>query len=361
MLRDYQKEAADTAIENLDDSPLLVLPTAAGKSFVIAELINRLKLKTLVIQPGKEILEQNYSKLENYTDNSEILANMGVYSASLNRKEVKDITFATIGSVFKDPKMFDFVQLIIVDEAHETSERIGRRHSMFKKLVKELDAKIVGLTATPCRAKQYQNPNGYGNYTVNKYLDSYKIFNTKFVVNIKELISGGYIKGVDGYWKIKDVRRVQKICKHPERKKILVFAESVQQAWRLSEETENSAFISSDTKKKERAKILKDFTEGDLKVIFNVSVLTTGFDFDKLDTIIMMRDTKSLALYIQIIGRVLRCCEGGKVSRVFDMADNIERFGKVETMYVENGEIYSERGRLTGVDIDTKKVSATRW
>ena len=67
-LRDYQQKASDTAVAFFNDkkaryNAIMVLPTGSGKSLVIADIANRLQGHTLVFQPSKEILEQNYKKL----------------------------------------------------------------------------------------------------------------------------------------------------------------------------------------------------------------------------------------------------------------------------------------------------------
>ena len=81
-------------------------------------------------------------------------------------------------------------------------------------------------------------------------------------------------------------------------------------------------------------KKLEDFRNGKIKVIFNVGVLTTGYDLPSLDCIVMCRPTKSLSLYLQMIGRSIRIDKNkpNKVARVIDMTDNIVRFGRVENI-----------------------------
>ena len=72
-------------------------------------------------------------------------------------------------------------------------------------------------------------------------------------------------------------------------------------------------------------------TEGKIKVLSNVGILTTGFDYPALDTIVIDRPTKSLALYYQIVGRAWRPYND-KTSWIIDLTDNYERFGMVENL-----------------------------
>lgn len=92
-LRDYQVEPINIAIDYFcsdSDKPcLIVLPTAWGKSVLtafVAKYINPNE-RLLVVQPSKELLEQNYAK---YVDLCGGFASAGIYSASVRRKEVRE-------------------------------------------------------------------------------------------------------------------------------------------------------------------------------------------------------------------------------------------------------------------------------
>ena len=147
-LRPYQQQASDAAIRFLVDGSrkghgLMVLPTGSGKSLVIADIVNRLDTDVLILQPSKEILEQNYEKLCSYG-----FLFCSIYSASCGRKEVNKATFATIGSVYKKPDEFRHFRYVIIDEAHLASEDPD---GMYMTFLKDIGAKCVGLTATPYR------------------------------------------------------------------------------------------------------------------------------------------------------------------------------------------------------------------
>jgi len=145
--RKYQKEAIAAAIEGIECyNGIIVLPTAAGKSLVIAGIAQELGLKTVVLQPTKEILEQNLSKMEAFK-----IRDIGVFSASMNRKDIGDITFATIGTIIKHKKTFKDFELIIADESHAINSKGG----MYERFINHLDIPVIGLTATPYRMRSY--------------------------------------------------------------------------------------------------------------------------------------------------------------------------------------------------------------
>ena len=90
--------------------------------------------------------------------------------------------------------------------------------------------------------------------------------------------------------------------------------------------------VSGDMPKCERERILEDFKAGRVRVVVNVGVLTTGFDYPELDTIIMARPTKSLGLWYQIVGRAIRPSPRKERGWVVDLCGNLNRFGKVQDL-----------------------------
>ncbi len=113
--RPYQREAIDAAVDYFHDkkekkNAIEILPTGSGKSVVIANIAKELTGKTVVFQPSKEILEQNFKKFLSYGFRA------GIYSASAGMKYIDDITFVTIGSVAKKIHLFEKFKNIIIDE-----------------------------------------------------------------------------------------------------------------------------------------------------------------------------------------------------------------------------------------------------
>ena len=89
--------------------------------------------------------------------------------------------------------------------------------------------------------------------------------------------------------------------------------------------------ISSKNSNNERNDILNKFKSGEINVICNVGVLTTGFDFPALDCIILARPTKSLGLYYQMVGRGLRTFLGKDKTNIYDLCSNQLNFGDLST------------------------------
>ncbi len=388
VLRDYQKAASNAAVNFFtgklgDGNALIVCPTGSGKSLIIADIATRLEGKLLVFQPSKEILEQNFAKYRSYG-----FYDCAVYSASMNSKKRARVTFATIGSVMSHPELFDAYEHIIVDECHLTNAKGGR----YKDFFEMGDRRILGLTATPYRLVSYEQG------CILKFLTRTRprIFSKLiYQVPIQTLMSRGYLArlryfdmqliDVSGVkrnstgqdydeaslrraYEMQDlngklvevVNRLRAPKDGSKRHGILVFTRFIEESeWLVKQLGSCAEIVTGDTPKKERERILKDFKAGKIEIVSNVGVLTTGFDFPELDTIVMARPTMSLAMYYQIVGRGIRPSEG-KDGWFVDMCGNVGRFGKVDDLELMEetpgrgtwcvyGKVGGERKQLTNI------------
>ena len=113
-------------------------------------IADNLRKEVLILQPSKEILEQNMEKLKLYVPEDEI----GVYSASAKRKDINKYTFATIQSIYKKPELFNHIGLVLVDECHQVNPKNAK--GMFSSFLKKIGNPVtIGLTATPFRNIPY--------------------------------------------------------------------------------------------------------------------------------------------------------------------------------------------------------------
>lgn len=364
-LRLYQKQAIEKILwaknARLEGNDLCVLPTGSGKSVVIAELAHRLNEPILILQPSKEILEQNLEKLMRYVSREEI----GVYSASMNEKTLGKYTFATIQSIYTKPEEFSHFKLVIIDEAHLVNPK--NLTGMFTKFLVDIGRpKVIGFTATPYRQDtMYMSLGGdqYRMVATTKLINRMKGFfwnRVLFNLNIQELIDQKFLCPLEYYdysivqqseiplnksesdfdleaYEMLISNKREKILNTVEYGKsisssVLVFCSSVRQAESLAKETDGAYVISAKTKKKDREFIIGSFKRGLIKVIFNVGVLTTGFDHPSLDCIILNRPTRSIALYTQMLGRGLRIAEGKTSCKIIDLTSTVKNLGRVETI-----------------------------
>ena len=366
QLRDYQQKASDAAVRAFQSKSksngLLILPTGAGKSLVIADIASRLDGPLLVFQPSKEILEQNYAKLQSYG-----ILDCGIYSASVGCKDINRITFATIGSVMNHMSDFAHFKNVMIDECHYVNSKAGQ----YKQFIESVNCRVVGLTATP-----YRLGKGLNGLSMLKFLTRTRprIFDqVLYYCQISDLLAKGFLSelryfdctqidmsniktnstGADfdekslrleyersGFYDqltsttIRVLRPKNKI----PRKGVLVFTRFIDEAEKLTNKLSSlgirSAIVTGVTPKVERENILKEFTTGNIKVVANVGTLTTGFDYPALDTVILARPTKSLSLYYQMVGRAIRPYKG-KDGWVIDLGGNYKRFGDVSNLKID--------------------------
>jgi superfamily II DNA or RNA helicase len=197
-LRPYQQEAtADAHWHMLNyGKPFVVqAATGAGKSLIIAEVCKRLNEPVLVLQPTKELLEQNLAKLMSYHEIDE--SDIGVYSASMGRKDIGKFTYATIQSIHRKPELFAHFKYVIIDECHQVDPKnLG---GMYTKFLDAIGCKnVCGLTATPYRLQQkFFKENGAMFYTSHlKMINRIHPFFWKNIIcsiETADLIEDGYL------------------------------------------------------------------------------------------------------------------------------------------------------------------------
>ena len=107
--------------------------------------------------------------------------------------------------------------------------------------------------------------------------------------------------------------------------------------------------------KRERAETIERFRAGKIRVIFNVRVLSTGFDYTGIDCIVLGISTASIALYYQVIGRGTRIDPNKEDCLICDLGGNVSRFGRVEDIVFEKGNLWRMFGTggklLSGIPI----------
>jgi len=361
-LRPYQQEAVDATLKHFrksDDSAVIVLPTGAGKSLVIAELARLARRKILVLTHVKELVEQNHAKYQSYG------LTAGIFSAGLKRKENRyQVTFASVQSVSANLDQFrDEYSLIIIDECHRVSGEESSQYQTIIELLRQQNdsLKVLGLTATPYRlAIGWIYRYHYRGFVRGRSGDSDEQ-NKPFAHCIYELplsymINRGYLTRPElvdaavaqydfsalsqnrfGEYAEKDVNQL--LGKHQrvtraiieqvmelavKRKAVMIFAATVDHAREITGylPEHQTALITGATDLNERDLLIQRFKQQQLKYLVNVSVLTTGFDAPHVDFIAILRPTQSVSLYQQIVGRGLRLDEGKENCLVIDYAGN---------------------------------------
>ena len=354
-LRPYQQDAVNATVAHFrrhQEPAVIVLPTGAGKSLVIAELARLARGRVLVLAHVKELVAQNHSKYQAYGLEADIFA------AGLQRKESqRKVVFGSVQSVARNLDLFDSAfSLVIVDECH----RIGDdKESQYQQLFNHLrqhnpQLRLLGLTATPFRLGkgwiyQFHYHGMVRGDEKSLFRDCIYELPLRYMIKHQFLVpperldmpvvqydfsrltaqSNGLFSEADLNRELKQQQRVtphiiRQIVEFAEdRLGVMIFASTVEHAREILQLLpENSALVSADTPARERDALILAFKAQQLKFLVNVAVLTTGFDAPHVDLIAILRPTESVSLYQQIVGRGLRLSPGKTDCLILDYAGN---------------------------------------
>ena len=387
QLRYYQKEAVEAVYEHLrtrDDNPCLVLPTGAGKGFIIARICvdaaARWGGRALVLAHVKELLEQTAENLRTLAPDLDV----GVYCAGLNQRDTDhDVIVASIQSVYRRADQLGPFDLILIDEGHRIPPDGEGRYQTFFSDATAINPhiRLIGLTATPYRMKTGMicEPD----HLLNKVC---------YEIGVKELIADGYLcplKTKAGSEKVdtsglhvragefigsetQELMDTEELVRHAceeiiehtagcgatgcrssasakrpagaaDRHSCLIFASGVDHGKHIARLLRNDHQVEcetvfGETPSDEREAVLERFRAGTLPYLVNMDVLTTGFDAPNIDCIALVRPTNSPGLFYQMVGRGFRIDESKEDCLVLDFGGNVLRHGPVDDIRVEKEE-----------------------
>lgn len=361
ILRPYQETAFSDVQAWFSDYKgpgVVVAPTAWGKSLLTAKIAEKYG-RTLVFQPSKELLDQNFRKYEMLAGDATI------FSASFKSKEKGNVTFATIGSI-KNPKDFNDFEYLVVDEAH----LFPTEDSMYARFIlANPQLKVIGLTATPFRLERGLFGSKLFSLDSNKYtwkgfahicqiqdildwwcpIEYSDLHGDQSLLKVNSTGSEYTERSLEIYAESLDsqIRNVLEAVDEP----MLVFVPSIDQANHLARKLGGKA-ISAKTPTKERKGIIDWFKNGEGS-LFNVNLLGIGFDYPELRNILDANPTMSLARYYQKVGRLTRQHPSKTVANYYDLSGNYLRFGRVEDLVIRrvrrSTHVFSGDIQLTGV------------
>jgi len=235
---------------------------------------------------------------------------------------------------------------IIVDEAHHV---LAPSYRQLWQVYPE--ARILGVTATPYRMRKSSFAELFDTLVeslpicdfINEgYLADYRYYTVSNRVAMVQYINRLNKFNMDGDYLVKDL---DECCNKDEvisflvdyyeiyaaGKKGIVYAVNQSHGERIAEQFRKRGIpalsIDCKTPAKERAQALAEFREDKLKVLVNVELFTEGFDCPSIEFVLLARPTRSLALYLQQIGRALRPSPTGEEVIILDAAGLYGRFG----------------------------------
>lgn len=339
QLRWYQDEAVYSLFDYFSrktGNPLVALPTATGKSVVIAKFIHDAlayypSTRVLMLTHVKELIAQNAKKLKSIWPQAPV----GIYSAGLGRKEVrKPITFGGVQSVANNVEAFGHIDLVLIDEAHLVSpEDETRYQQVISKLrIVNPHVKVAGFTATWWRKKQgaltndglfteicynRTTPDDFRRFIAEGYLSPLVVpahLRTKLDVSDVSIQGGEYnSKQLEAAVDTETVTHeaLREMCHYgQDRRAWLVFCSGIAHAEHCAAVLNGwgirTGVVHSKLSTQERDDTLADWYAGKLRCVTNNNVLTTGIDYPAIDLIAMLRPTLSSLLWVQMGGRGMR-------------------------------------------------------
>lgn len=362
-LRPYQEDVKTAVYDHLrtrDDNPCAVVPTAGGKTPIMASIckdaVGLWGGRVLILAHVKELLEQTADKLKVVCPE----IGFGIYSAGLKRRDTQNpVIVASIQSVYKKACELDAFNLIMVDEAHLIPLEGDGMYRQFLADAKVInpELRIIGFTATPYRLKTGPicTPDSFLNHIC-------------YEVGVRELIRDGFLCPLiskagrakadmsslhvrggefisDEVESLMDQESLvssaaSEIMEYTaDRKACLIFSSGVQHGQHIVEVLREEhgvecGFVCGDTPIPERDATLARFKAGELKYLCNVNVLTTGFDAPHIDCVALVRPTMSPGLYYQMVGRGFRLHPSKENCLVLDFGGNVLRHGPVDDIKV---------------------------
>ncbi|EAH2539977.1 DEAD/DEAH box helicase [Listeria monocytogenes] len=300
------------------------LRLGAGKSVILSEIIRMTthnKNNVLFLVHRKELIDQIRNTL------------------TMNDVDMNFVNLGMVQTVVRRLEKTSEPALIIIDESHHVLA------NSYKKIINHFsNAKVVGFTATPVRI----NGGGLGDINdmliekvnvkwliENQFLAPYKYFAPEIVqtetLDIKR--TGEFdMTGLDDQFNKRMIwgdviKHYQKLANGEQ---AILYASSLYQSEKMAMSFASvditSAHIDGETPKSIRDDVIKRFREGKIKVLCNLDLIGEGFDVPDCSTVIMLRPTQSLSLYIQQSMRGMRY-RPEKTSIIIDHVGNVSRFG----------------------------------
>ena len=371
-LRPYQDEAVTSLFRFFEDNqrgnPLVALPTGSGKSLVIAAFVAKAfavygPQAIVVLTHRKTLIEQDHKTLLRIWP----LAPAGIYSAGLGKRETNQpITFAGIQSVFRRPADFGGVDLVIVDEAHLMSTK---EKTMYRRFLTGLRAenprlRVVGLTATPYRSDSGSLIEGAGalfthicydrtqRQAFTRLIDQgylvpllAKQTATEIDTSKVKMRGGDYIESELAKKILRDAPNIdhcvaETILEGVDRSRWLVFTVNIEHATVIAAKFAAAgvptAVYHSEQESEENDRALEAFAAGEVQALVNVNCLTTGVDVPQIDLIAIMRPTRSVVLWVQMLGRGTRPAPGKLDCKVLDFGHCAETLGPINDPVLPN-------------------------
>lgn len=305
QLRNYQRECIDIIQSKPPGRYLIQMATGMGKTATFSSIPRQGRV--LLLSHREELVKQPLKYYDCIT---------GVEMAGEHASPMDDVVSASIMTMVRRKENYspDAFDMIICDECHHAGARTYKE--IFKYFKPRL---LLGFTATPNRADKVRLDDVFQEIIFrrdlrwgieNGYLCNIecKRVTIGYDLSAVHTRNGDYAPGeldkaMDG-----TADAIAQCYRDLARGATLIFAVSVNQANQIAERIPGAVVVTGETKN--RADIIRRFTNREIPCIVNVMVFTEGTDMPLVETVIIARPTQSDALYTQMVGRGLRLSPG---------------------------------------------------
>ena len=324
-LRPYQQ----TAIEKIESEwesgnrrTLYVAGTGTGKTIVMSGLVHRISShggRTLILAHRGELLDQAADKIEMVTGLK--CSREQAEHSSLGTWE--SVTVGSVQTLMQEKRLSMFkpdrFSHVFVDEAHHAVS------DSYRRVLDYFDqANVLGVTATADRADRRGLSEvfdsiafeyGMADAIHDGYLCPIKaqMIPLKLDISNVTIQSGDYAAGQLGDALEPYLDSIaDEMAERCQDRKTVVFLPLVRTAKAFADMLNARGLDACevDGQSPDRAEILSDFANNRYKVLCNSMLLTEGWDCPDVDCIVVLRPTKSRALYQQMVGRGTRLAPG---------------------------------------------------
>jgi len=340
-LRDYQLEALDEVAKAFSsgiNKQLIVLPTGAGKTVLMAAIAKHFNKKTLLLAHREELITQAVEKFKLFWPDVEIGLCMAEHDDTS-----KQVVIGSVQSCSR-PKRLERLRehgydVLFIDEAHHSPS--DSYQAVIKALGFKDDPKklLIGVTATPQRSDKLGLGDTFSQVTFSRSISTMikagylaPIVGRKILTNF----AVGRINSNNGEFCIEDLSEAintperngfiaAKYVEHAPTRRGIAFCCDVSHSKDLSDAFKalgiESAPVWGDMDPLERRAQLEAFRQGKVQVLTSCGILCEGVDLPLADAIVLARPTKSSGLFTQCIGRGLRLFPGKESCLVLDFTD----------------------------------------
>lgn len=284
-------------------------------------------------------------------------------------------TYQTLNSMLKKNKPLPAPHLVVTDEAHSVSAPTHRR--VIDKLSTN-KTRVMGLTATPMRGNdagtnslieffnneiieidadggntiEYLQGKGYLAHCIPYTVPSNREYrltkeDRKEIEHLRDL-PPGLLDKIARDDKRNIIIAEQLLKLHKEKKQVLYFAPSIEQSqfmcMILMVMGARVAHVDSSTPTNYRRDVVSKFRDGELNMVFNYGVFSTGFDAPNIDVVFIARPTKSIVLHQQMIGRGMRGPRmgGTREFQLYRIIDDMPEIDLADDYFTDIWKYYEE-------------------